>query len=260
MGIFSKEGSSRRQELLHPGNKAQGALQTSYFNLLDSRLVQNLEAAIALLDSGVDGLPHQAELAELLHQSKTSPELLKKLKKITDPTPSLALEMCRAFRLEGNLSTGMRLLRELDPLTPCDDQSRRLYVKIQGELALCESHNNFEKAYKLYTDAVRSSIHLLGRTDEDTIRLRVTFAGFLERFLRYSGALDVLAALKVDSKDLLHPWGNLVVQMEERLRYERVKKRHRERPMPAEQTLTEDDKENIPQSEPYSPSKKRKLV
>ncbi|KAF2453012.1 hypothetical protein BDY21DRAFT_144342 [Lineolata rhizophorae] len=37
--------------------------------------LKKLEAAIALLDSGVDGLPRQAELAELLHHSKSSPEL-----------------------------------------------------------------------------------------------------------------------------------------------------------------------------------------
>ena len=46
------------------------------------------------------------------------------------------------------------------------------------------------------------------------------------------------------------------MQIEERLRDKRVKKRSRERPMPAEHSLIEDDKEN----EPYSPSKKRKLT
>ena len=222
--------------------------------------MQKLEAAIALLDSGVDYLARQAELVELLHHSKTSPELLKKLEKITDPTPSLALEMCRAFRREGRVRPGMRLLQELNPLTLYDDQSRRLYVQIQGELSLCESHLTDVKACIMFKDVVRSSEDLLGRTDKDTIQLRITYAMFLESSFRYSGALDVLTALKFDCKDSLHPWTERVMQMEERLLVKRVKKRGRERPMPAEQTLAEDDKENIPQSEPHSPSKKRKLM
>ena len=215
---------------------------------------------MVLLDSGVDDLPHQTELAELLHHSKTSSELLNKLEKITDPTPSLALEMCRSFRFEGRLRSGMRLLQSSNHPRPCDDHSRRLIVQIQGELALCESHFDDEKACYLFADAVRSSIDLLGRTDEDTIGLRVTFAKFLERSSRYSGALGVLDALKVDSKDLLHPWRELVMQMQERVRNKRAKKRRRERPMPAEHSLIEDDKENMQQSESHSPSKKRKRM
>lgn len=92
------------------------------------------------------------------------------------------------------------------------------------------------------------------------MQLRVTYATFLESSSRYSGALDVLFALKVDCKDLLHPWRECVIQMEERLRDKRAKKRSRERPMPAEHSLIEDDKENMHQSEPHSPSKKRKLT
>lgn len=107
-------------------------LQNSYSKLLSSHLVQKLEAAIALLDSGVDGLPRQAELAELLHHSKTSLELLQKLKKITDPTPSLALEMCRAFRREGQLRTGMRLLQKSNLPIPRDDESRRLMSRFKA--------------------------------------------------------------------------------------------------------------------------------
>ncbi|KAI4133765.1 MAG: hypothetical protein LQ347_002092 [Umbilicaria vellea] len=221
---------------------------------------KKLEAAIALLDSGVDGLSRQAELAELLHHSKTSLELLEKLEKITDPTPSLALERCRAFRREGQLRTGMRLLQKSNLPIPCDDESRRLNVQIQGEIALCESHFDDGKACELFIGAVRSSIDLLGSTDEVTMQLRVTYATFLESSSRYSGALDVLFALKVDSKDLLHPWRECVIQMEERLRDKRAKKRSRERPMPAEHSLIEDDKENMRQSEPHSSSKKRKLT
>ena len=91
MRRLSEKESSRYQDLLSPDNRAQGTFHTSHFNLRGLLLVQNLEAAIALLDSGVDDLPRQTELAELLYQSKTSPELLEELKKITDPTPSLAL-------------------------------------------------------------------------------------------------------------------------------------------------------------------------
>ena len=223
---------------------------------MSSHLAQKLEAAIALLDSGVDGLPRQAELAELLAYSKTSPELLEKLEKITDPTPSLALERCRAFRREGQYRTGMRLLQKSNLPIPCDDKSRRLNVQIQGEIALCESNFDDRKACELFAGAIRSSIDLLGSTDKVTIQLRVTYATFLESCSRYSGALDVLFALKVDCKDLLHPWREHVMQMEERLRDKRVKKRSRERPMPAEHSPIEDDKEN----EPHSPSKKRKLT
>ena len=222
--------------------------------------MQKLETAIALLDSGVDGLLRQAELAELLHHSKTSPELLEKLEKITDPTPSLALERCRAFRREGRLCSGMRLLQKSNLPIPCDDESRRLNVQIHGEIALCESYFDDGKACELFAGAVRSSIDLLGPTDEVTMQLRVTYATFLESSSRYSGALDVLSALKVDSKDLLHPWRDHVVQMEKRLRDKRAKKRSRERPMLTEHSLIEDDKENIHQSEPHNSSKKRKLT
>lgn len=210
---------------------------------------------MALLDSGVDELPRQIELAELLRQSKTSSELLKRLEKITDPTSFLALEMCRAFRREGRFRTGLRLLQQSNLPIPCDDQSRRLYVKIQGELALCESNLSDVKACYLFADAIRSSIDLLGRTDKTTLQFRFDFATFLESSSRYSGALDELVALKADSKDLSHSWREFIIQMEKRLRDKRIKKRRRERLMPAEQTLTEDDKENILQSEPHSPPK-----
>lgn len=222
--------------------------------------MQKLEAAMALLDSGVDGLPRQAELAELLYHSETSRELLEKLEKITDPTPSLALAICRAFRREGRLRAGMRLLQKPNSPIPHDDESRRLHVHIQGELALCESYFDDGKACKLFADAVRSSIDLLGRTDKATIQLRITYATILESSSRYSGALDVLAALKADSKDWSHRRTEVVMQMEERLRDKRTKKRSRERPMPAGHSLIEDDKENMHQSEPHSPSKKRKLM
>lgn len=215
---------------------------------------------MAMLDSGVKGLPRQTELAELLHRSKTSSELLEQLEKIPDPTPGLALEICRAFRREGRLHEGQRMLQKSNLLMPSDDESRRLYVQIQGELALCGSHFDDEKAYYSFADAVRSSIDLLGRTDEDTIDLRITYATFLERSSRYSGALAVLMALKVDSKDFLHPWTEIVGQMEERLRDKKVKKRRRERPMPAAHNLIEDDNENVHQSDPHGPSKKRKLM
>lgn len=260
MGSFSKEGSSRHQDLLSPGCRAQGALCISHSNILGSHLVQKLEAAIAVLDSGVDGPLRQEELSELLHWSKTSPELLRKLEKITNPTPSLALEMCRAFRREGQPSTGMRLLQQSSLPVACDDKSSRLCVQTQGELALCESNCDDDKACDLFEGAVLSSIKLLGRTDMETIRLRVTFAEFLESSSRYTGALDVLSTLTVDCEGLLHPWTEVVKQMEERLRIKRVKKRRRERPMPTKQTLTEDNKENVPQSGPHSQSKKRKLM
>ena len=248
----------KRSYLQAVGIKVRCKIRNS--KLLSSQFVQKLEAAIVLLDSGVDELPRQAELAELLRHSETSPELLEKLEKITDPAPSLALERCRAFRCEGRVRTGMRLLQQSNLPVPCDDESRRLNVQIQGEIALCVSHFDDGKACELFAGAVRSSIDLLGPTDKVTIQLRVTYATFLERSSRYSGALDVLFALKVDSKDLLHPWRECVRQMEERLRDKRAKKRSRERPMPAEHSLIEDGKENMHQSEPHSPSKKRKLT
>ncbi|KAI0097684.1 hypothetical protein GGR51DRAFT_540313 [Nemania sp. FL0031] len=222
--------------------------------------LKKLEAAIALLDSGVDGLPRQVELADLLQHSKSSRELLEKLERITDPLPSLALGICQAFRRERRPSSGMRLLQKSNPPIPCDDETWRLNVRIQGEIALCQSYSDEGKAYELYRGAIRSSIDLLGSTDEDTIRLRVEYALFLENSRRYSGALDVLFALKTDCKDLLHPWREQIVQMEKQLRYKRAKKRSRERPMPEEHKLIEDDKENMRQSEPPSPSKKRKLT
>ncbi|KAJ8133061.1 hypothetical protein O1611_g559 [Lasiodiplodia mahajangana] len=222
--------------------------------------LKKLEAAIALLDSGVDGLPRQLELADLLQHSKSSPELLKKLEKIADPPPSLALGICRAFRRGGRPDSGMCWLQKPNLPIPCDDETRRLNVRIQGEIALCQSYSNDEKACRLYADAVRSSIDLLGSTDELTIGLRVEYASFLESSWRYSGALDVLRALKLDCKDLLHPWKERIPQMEKQLRYKRVKKRWFERPMPEEHRLIEDDKENMRQSEPCSPSKKRKLM
>ena len=154
----------------------------------------------------------------------------------------------------------MRLLQKSNPPIPCDDESGRLNVQIQGEIALCESYFDDGKACELFAGAVRSSIDLLGSTDEVTMQLRVTYATFLESSSRYSGALDVLFALKVDSKDLLHPWRERVMQTEERLRAKRTKKRSRERPMPAEHSLIGDDKENRHQSEPHNPSKKRKLT
>lgn len=101
---------------------------------------------MALLDSGVKGLPRQTELAELLHQSKTSSELLEQLVKIPAPTPGLALEICRAFRREGRLYEGQRMLQKSNLLMPSDDESRCLYVQIQGELALCGSQFDDEKA------------------------------------------------------------------------------------------------------------------
>ncbi|KAI1158517.1 hypothetical protein F5B18DRAFT_84663 [Nemania serpens] len=214
---------------------------------------------MALLDSGVDELPRQAELAELLRYSMTSPELLEKLEGIVDPIPSLALERCRAFRREGRIRAGMRLLQKSNLPIPCDDENRRLNVQIQGEIALCESNFDDGKACGLFAAAVRSSIDLLGSIDKVTIQLRVNFATFLESSSRYSGALDVLSALKTDSEDLLHPWRERVTQMEERLRDKRAKKRSRERPMPAEHSLVVDDKENIPLTELHGPSKKRKL-
>ena len=246
--------------MLWPSSEAQGALQASYFNLLGLRLAQTLEATMAFLDSGVDGLPRQQELAKLLRRSKATPELVKKLEQIPNPEPCLAVEMCQVFRRERRFDEGKRLLQELNPLIPCDDQSRRLYVHVQSELALCEWELNNLKGYTMFKDVVRCSMELLGRTDEYTIQLRVTFAENLEWSSHYSGALDVLVALKADSKDLLHPWSELVMQMEKRLRDNIVKKRRRDRPMPVEQTLIEDNKENIPQSEPHSLSKKRKLT
>ena len=222
--------------------------------------MQNLKAAIVLLDSGVDELERQKELAELLNQSDSSLELMKKLRQIPDPIPCLALEICRVFREGGRYSEGQRLLQKSNLPTPCDDQSRRLCVQIQSEIAVCESYLDDSKACPMFADAIRSSIDLLGRTDEDTIQLRVDFAEFLDRSSRYSGALDILSALKDDTKDLLHPWRNRVIQMEEQLRYQKTRKWPRERPMPAEQTMIEGDKENVHQNEPRSPSKKRKLT
>ena len=149
--------------------------------------------------------------------------------------------MCRAFRRDGRSQRGARLLQQTTLPIPCGDQSRRLYVHIQCELALCESNFDDVKACDLFEAAVRSSINLLGRTDKTTIQLRLDFATFLESSSRYSGALNVLLALRVESKDSLHPWREFITQMEERLRYKKVKKRRRERPMLAEQNLTEDD-------------------
>ena len=229
--------------------------------------MQKLKAAIGLLDLGVDDLPRQAELAELLRKSATSSELLEKLQKIIDPTASLALQICRAFRQEGRHRCGMELLQKADLPIPCDDESRRLYVNMQREIAICESYVDDTKACQLYADALRSSIDLLGRAKTYTINLRILFVTFLERSSRYSGALDVLEALDVEAlnveapdvgrKDRLRQWK---VHVEERLRVKRVKKRRHERPMPAEQTLIEDDKENMHQSELYSSSKKQKLM
>ncbi|KAI0877237.1 hypothetical protein GGS24DRAFT_448585 [Hypoxylon argillaceum] len=222
--------------------------------------LKKLEAAITLLDSGVDGLPHQVELAELLSFSDTSAELIEKLEKIRDPIPSLALKMCQAFRCEGRHEIGMRLLQKSNLPIPCDDESRRLNVKIQAEIARCVARFDHIKACRLFAGAVRSSIDLLGSTDEVTIYHRVTYVEFLEDCSWYSSALDVLFVLKADCKDLLHPWREHTMEMEKRLRYKRIKKRHRERPMPEELRLIEDDKENIRQSEPCTPSKKQKLT
>lgn len=215
---------------------------------------------MALLDSGVDGLPRQAELVKLLRCSKITSELLAKLEKITDPMPSLALEMCRAFRRQGRNHAGMRLLRESHLPTPVDDESRRLIVEIQGEIALCESDYDDIKACGLFADAIRSSIDLLGSADKVTVQLRVNCALFLESSFRYSGALDVLSALKAESGDSLHPWKEYLTQTEERLRYKRIKKRRYEKPMPGERSLVEEDEENTHRSEPHGPSKKRKLA
>ncbi|KAI1125839.1 hypothetical protein F5Y10DRAFT_246236 [Nemania abortiva] len=203
------KGKLSAQAWEHFQKKDRRDLKSCYYQAIG---LKKLEAAIALLDSGVEGLSHQAELAELLHYSGTSPGLLDKLRKITDPTPSLALEICRAFRREGEPYTGMCLLRKSNLPIPCDDESRRLNVRIQGEIALCESNYDDGKACQLFAGAIRSSIDLLGSTDIVTIQLRVTYATFLERSFRYSGALDVLFSLKVDSKDLLHPWRECVIQ------------------------------------------------
>ena len=168
--------------------------------------------------------------------------------------------MCRAFRLKGRYSEGRRLLQNYDLPIPRDDQSRCLNVQFQRELALCESYLDDCKACPMFADAVRSIIDLLGKIDNDTIQVRVNFAEFLGRSSRYSGALAVLLALNVDTKGVSHPWRVCVKQMEEGLNDKRVKKRKRERPMPAEQTLTEDDKENIHESGPHSSFKKRRLM
>ena len=97
--------------MLQAGSRAQGTLQNPHFNLLDSGLVQSSEAALALLNSDFDGPSRQAELAELLHKSIATEELVKKLEKITDPTSSLALEMCKVFRRGWQHESGMRLLQ-----------------------------------------------------------------------------------------------------------------------------------------------------
>ncbi|MCJ1309553.1 hypothetical protein MMC25_003213, partial [Agyrium rufum] len=220
----------------------------------------NLEAAMVFLDSGVVELPRQEELAKLLHQSETSSELLEKLRKIPDPIPCLALEICRAFRYEGRHREGRDLLQKLNLPIPCNDHSRRLYVQLKREFALCEIRIDPENACRMFANTIRSGIDLLGRTNEDIIQLRLNFAEFLETSSRYSGAVDVVSGLKINTKDLAHIWWKRLGLIDKRLRYQGTKKRRFERPMPAEQTLIEDDKENMHQSKPHSPCKKRKLT
>lgn len=215
---------------------------------------------MALIDSGVDRLPRQTELAELLRQSKTSTELLRKLEEISDPTPFLALEIGRAFRREGRPLAGKRLLQNFGIPIPCDDESRRLHIRIRGELALCESFLDGPKACNLFPDVLRSSIDMLGRTDEDTLQLHIMYAMVLERYSRYSSALDILAALNMDRAESLHPWTKLVLRMEERLRDKSAKRSSCVRPTRAKRCLTEDDKENIYRSESDGASKKPKLM
>ncbi|KAI1189016.1 hypothetical protein F5B17DRAFT_393204 [Nemania serpens] len=244
---------------------------------LSSQLAQRLEAAMALLDSGVDGPPRQAELAELLRPSASSLELVRKLEKITDPIPSLALEISRAYGEQGWNHAAKILLQKTNLPIPCDVKSRRLIVNFQCEIARCESYINGDKACGLFTRAIRSSIDLLGPTHIATAQVRVHYMHFLERTSRYSGALDVLSALKADSEDLLRLQKERFMQMEARLRWKKAKRRHRERPMPVElslveddkehrerptpvePSLAEDDKENVHQSELHSPSRKRKF-
>ena len=116
------------------------------------------------------------------------------------------------------------------------------------------------KACIMYKDAAQSSIDLLGRGDKYTIRLQMDYATYLEESSRYSGALDVIAALKLNSKDSLGLWRDRILQSEGRLRYRRATQRHRERSMPVEQASIEDNKENVPESEQNSTLKKRKLI
>jgi hypothetical protein len=212
-----------------------------------------------LLDSGVDELARQAELVALLRQSEITLELLKRLEAIADPTPSLAIIRCQAFRSLRLTESGMRLLQKCNPPTPCDDESRRLYVRIQGEIALCTSKCNYDKAFELFAGAIRSSRDLLGPTHKTTTLLLLDYADFLEDSWHFSGALDVLCALKLDSEDLSQSLREHILQEVKRLRHRRAKNRRRERPMPVGHSLIEDDKENMHQSEPHSPCKKRKF-
>ena len=234
---------------------------------------------MVFLNSDLTELSRQEELAEILDQSKTSRELLDKLKEITAPTPRLALAICQAYRRGRRIGAGLRLLQNSDLPIPCDDQSRRLYVQLKHELAYCQTHVNRSKAWPMYADAVQSSIDLLGKTHKQTTRVRCGFAGELEVAFLYSGALDVLSALKADNKDFLDPWKQFVPQMEARILDKMAKQGKRKRPPWIEKDeenircllrgqskgsgndpMTEEDKENIPRGELHRLSKRRKLI
>jgi hypothetical protein len=153
----------------------------------------------------------------------------------------------------------MRLLQKCNLPIPCDDESRRLNVRIQDEIALCMSKCHYEKSFELFAGAIRSSRDLLGPADKTTVQLHLTYANVLENSWRFSGALNVLRALKLDSEDMSPSLREHIILEVKQLRHRRAKNRRHERPMPAGHSIIEDDKENMHQSEPRSPSKERRL-
>jgi hypothetical protein len=118
---------------------------------------------------------------------------------------------------------------------------------------------HYERSFELFAGAIRSSRDLLGPADKTTVQLHLTYANVLENSWRFSGALDVLRALKLDSEDMSPSLREHIIQEVKQLRHRRAKNRRHERPMPAGHSLIEDDKENMHQNEPRSPSKERRL-
>ncbi|RMD44351.1 hypothetical protein DV735_g810, partial [Chaetothyriales sp. CBS 134920] len=175
--------------------------------------LKKLETVKAFLAShtAIDSPERQAELAKLLRPSASSPTLLKKLERISHPIPALALEICALFRLEGKQHIGKLLLPAYNLPRPCDDESRLLFVRIKTELAFCayaslDNTGSFLQTSERFTDAIQSSIALLGRTSNRTIELRARFAKALSRFSLHSDALEVLNALNIDCEGVSHSW------------------------------------------------------
>ncbi|RMZ80754.1 hypothetical protein DV738_g2640, partial [Chaetothyriales sp. CBS 135597] len=103
---------------------------------------------------------------------------------------------------------------------PCDDESRLLFVRIKTELAFCEyphldGNSTIVKAGQCFTDAIQSSIDLLGQISWETIELRARFATALARCALYSDALNVLDGLHADCEAVSHPWSHHVKQLED---------------------------------------------